>query len=60
MSASYVTVDVNFPILCTFSHGFKKYEADLFIAEDAPMMSKGEIVASNATSVPIFLCIFAV
>ena len=53
-------VDANFPILCTFSHGFKKHEADLFIAEDAPMMSKGETVASNATSVPIFFCIFAV
>ena len=60
MSALYVPVDIHFLIFCTFSLAFKKFEDDLSIAENAPMLSKGETVAPNSTLVPIFLCVFAV
>ena len=60
MSAPYITVDINFLLFYTFSSASRKFEPDLPIAEDAPMLSEGETVAPNSTSVPFFLWIFAV
>ena len=55
MSASHVPADIDFLIFCTFSPAFKKFEVDLSIAEDAPMVSKGETVVPNSNSFSIFL-----
>ena len=54
MSASHVPADIDFLIFCTFSPAFKKFEVDLSIAEDAPMVSKGETVVPNSNSFSIF------
>ena len=60
MQASCVPVDVNFPFFRTFLPAFKKFESDLSIPEDVPILTKDETVAPNSTSVHAFLCIFTV
>ena len=54
MSVSYSLVSINILIFCTFSVAFKKFDATLFMADDASVLSKGDTLFSETNIIAYF------